>query len=87
MTPSAPSAASVTIDLGQIKIPRRPEWNRRFDRADDADGADAEYPTAYAPSSRTVICAVGHSCCRRAYGENRKTRSAASWQRRSVFAA
>jgi hypothetical protein len=28
------------MDVGRLKITLRPEWNRRFDRADDADGAD-----------------------------------------------
>jgi hypothetical protein len=62
------------MDLGRIKTTLRPEWNRCFDCADDADGADAKYPTTQAPSGRTGICAVvrGRSCCRRAFSENRQ---------------
>jgi hypothetical protein len=30
------------MDIGRAKNIIRPEWNRRFNRADDADGADAK---------------------------------------------
>jgi hypothetical protein len=62
------------MDAAGTKIIVRLDWNRRFDRADDADGADATYPTTYAPSGRRGMCAVvrGHLCCRRACSENRQ---------------
>ena len=46
MTPSAPSAASATMDIARASTILRPDWNRRSNCTDDADGADATYPTS-----------------------------------------
>jgi hypothetical protein len=31
--------------MGRVKITLRPDWNKHFNWADDADGADAKLPT------------------------------------------
>ena len=45
ITPSAPSVASATMEMGAGLNRPRPGVEQAFDCADDADGADAKYPT------------------------------------------
>ena len=33
---------SATMEIGRVQIILRLDWNRRFNRADDADGGDAK---------------------------------------------
>src|SRR5215467_6075039 len=40
ITSSAPSAASATMEMARVQTILGPDWNRRFNCADDADDAD-----------------------------------------------
>src|SRR6516165_1627644 len=44
MRPSAPSAASATMEMALVQTILGPGWNRRFNCADDADDTDAKEP-------------------------------------------
>src|SRR6516165_6498445 len=83
MRPSAPSAASATMEMALVQTILGPGWNRRFNCADDADDTDAKEPN---PSGLWIRDCVYRACyCLPTSGNGIRNRPAVSQARTALL--